>query len=346
MNRSARRSICTLFDHRYMSRALVMMGSVRRLGPEHEVWALCLTDEAEAGMRKLDLPGTHLVTLAQLQAAIPGLAQARENRILIEFYYTCMAALHRYVFDHDPLVDSTMYVDADIQFFTSPARVFDEFRDADGAITPHNFPPHLRQAEKFGIYNAGWTAFRRTPGGQKCLDWWLERSIEWCYGYVDAENDRFANQRYLNRFPVIAPGMKVLTHKGCNLGPWNISNFRLSEKEGQLYVDEDPLYFFHFHGLKKDLRVFYFDCHRTYRAPYTRLMRARLYRPYVTELVKMDKVVLQVVPVAPGGVVRLRGVMFLGIDIKNALRTFKHFVINVIDLLTGRPILVYRDRVL
>ena len=346
MTDTPRRSICTLFDHRYMSRALVMINSVRRLGPEHDVWALCLTDEAESGLKALNLPGVHPVTLAQLEAAIPGLTAARQNRMPIEFYYTCMAAMHRYVFDADPSVDSTMYVDSDIQFFESPAKVFDTFRDNDGAITPHNFPERLRQAEKFGIYNAGWSAFRRTPEGQKCLDWWLERSLEWCYGYVDVENDRFANQRYLNRFPTIAPGMKILTHKGCNLGPWNIMNYTLHERDGKIFVDEDPLLFFHFHGLKKDFRFFYFDNHRAYGAPYTRLMRTRLYRPYIAELVAMDAVVRGVVQEAPKGVVRLRGTMFLGIDIKNILRKVKHTVINVVDLLAGRPILVYGKRVL
>jgi len=328
-----------------MSRALVMIDSVRRLGPEHEVWALCLTDEAEAGMKALDLPGVHLVTLAQLQASIPGLAATRQNRMPIEFYYTCMAALHRYVFDADPLIDSTMYVDSDIQFFESPARVFDEFRDSDGAITPHNFPPRLRQAEKFGIYNAGWTAFRRTPGGQKCLNWWLDRSLEWCYGYVDLENDRFANQRYLNRFTAIAPNMKVLTHKGCNLGPWNIANYGLTERDGRVFVDDEPLYFFHFHGLKRDFHFFYFDNHRAYGAPYTRLMRTMLYRPYIAQLLKMDQVVDAVVSEAPKGVVQLRGKVFLGVDVKNFLRRAKHMVINVVDLLAGRPILIYGDRV-
>jgi hypothetical protein len=340
-----RQSICTLFDHRYMGRALVMINSVRRFSGDMDVWALCLNGEALEGMGALNLAHVKLVTLGDLESSVPGVAQARTDREPIEFYYACMPALHRYVFDRDPAVQASMYVDSDIKFFGDPNGVFDKFKDASAAITPHAFPERLRHNEKFGVYNAGWTAFRRTPNGENCLNWWLERSLEWSSGYIDEQNDRFANQRYVNRFNKIIPDVTMLD-KGCNLAPWNIENYVLSERNGRVFVDENPLYFFHFHGVRKSWKFFYFDNHRLWKAPYTKLMRHSLYRPYVAELVEMEKVVSRVVPVQPKGVVPLRGATVFGIDFKNMGRGVRSAAYKLLDLAEGRAILEYGSRTL
>jgi hypothetical protein len=43
----------------------------------------------------------------------------------------------------------------------------------------------------------------------------------------------------------------VLQHKGANLVPWNVANYKIRKNKGYVWVDEKPLIFFHFHGLKK-----------------------------------------------------------------------------------------------
>lgn len=278
--------ICTLFDHRYLPRGLCMIQSARRHGFTKEIWVLTLSEECKRRLDLLKLPGVRTVSLTQLEEHIPALIQAKANRSILEYYFTCMAALHTYLFETQPAIDGTMYVDSDIQFYVNPEIVFDAIGDAPVAITPHNFPPQARELERCGVFNGGWTAFRRTPEGLKCLSWWLDRSLEWCYDRVEGE--RYANQAYLNKFPQIAPGTRILRQKGFNCAPWNIGNYTVSEHDGRLWADNEPLAFFHFHGLKRRFGFFQIQ-HRDYGAKVSWVERNRLYRPYLAEMLAYER---------------------------------------------------------
>ena len=286
MTRTESHVICTLFDHRYLPRGLCMIRSARRHGFGGDIWVLCLNDECELRMRTLALPGIRTISLGQLEDQIPRLKVAKNNRNIVEYYFTCMSALHTWLFETQPEIGGTMYVDADMQFFDSPESVFDAIGDAPVAVTPHNFLPQNRDKEMFGKFNGGWSAFRRTPEGLSCLKWWLDKSLEWCHDWV--EDERYANQKYMNQFPAIAPGTRILSQKGFNCAPWNIGNYKLSEREGRLWVDEEPLVFYHFHSLKRRGIFFEFP-DRKYGAQISWFARNRLYRPYVRELLRLER---------------------------------------------------------
>jgi len=343
--------ICTLFDHRYLSRGLVMIESARSQGWSDDIWVLCLSPQCERALAALALDKVHPLPLTALEQHIPALLNAKEDRSPVEYYFTCMAALHRFLFDTLPQVECTMYVDADIRFFASPARVFEAIGDAPVAITPHNFPDLIRDGlTKFGLYNAGWSAFGRSPEGQACLNWWLARSLEWCLDNV--EGDRYANQGYLMRFQDIAPNTRILTQKGFNCAPWNIGGYHVHRQDGHLKVDDDPLVFFHFHGVKLHYHYFYFDSHRDYRAPKSRLVRNEIYKPYVRELLAQERRAASVLdlnataPLARGELSQklppLAAFTAWGRERKVRMaRIAKH----MLDLLEGRPILAWRGRV-
>jgi hypothetical protein len=286
MAQTDKQVICSLFDHRYLPRGLCMIESARRHGFAGEIWVLCLSDECERRLEAMALPAVRTITLAQLESHIPRLMDARANRSTLEYYFTCMAALHTYLFETQPDIDGTMYVDSDILFFANPEIIFDSIGDAPAAVIPHNFTPRMRFLERCGIFNAGWTAFRRTQQGLCCLKWWLDQSLDWCYDRV--EDGRYANQAYLDRFPDIAPATRILRQKGFNCAPWNIGNYKMTERNGQLWVDDEPLIFFHFHGIKRRLGLFQIH-HSEYGAPVTWLMRNKLYRPYIAKLLHFER---------------------------------------------------------
>src|SRR5437868_90287 len=171
-------AIFTLFDPRCLPRGLCMIQSARRQGFAQDIHVLCLSDECRQIMAALDLANVKIITLAMLENQIPRLKAAKANRSIVEYYFTCMAALHTYLFETLPELDGTMYVDADIQFFENPEIVFDAIGDAPVALTPHHFMPQMRHLEIHGKFNGGWSAFRRTSEGLACLNWWLERSLE------------------------------------------------------------------------------------------------------------------------------------------------------------------------
>jgi hypothetical protein len=203
-----------------------------------------MDDGALDALRALDLPEVVAIPLAELEAADPELRQARETRSRVEYCYTCSPCLPRYLFQRDGEIDLLTYLDADLFFYSNPQPLFDELGDGSIGIIPHRFSRGLGEREKFGKYNVGWISFRRDANGLACLDWWREQCLDWCYARL--EGDRYADQKYLDRWPELFQGVRELIHKGANLGPWNLGNYKITESGGHVFVDEQPLLFFHF----------------------------------------------------------------------------------------------------
>jgi hypothetical protein len=174
-------------------------------------------------------------------------------------------------------------MDADLFFFNSPIPLYDEIGAHSIAIIEHRFPPNLRNsAKKNGIYNVGWLAFKRNEHALACLRWWRERCIEWCYDRI--EEGRYADQKYLDTWPDRFPGVVVLRHKGANLAPWNVANYKIREDGGRVWVDEQPLIFFHFHLLKKVNPWLYNHNLAVYGVRKSRTILRSIYVPYFASL--------------------------------------------------------------
>lgn len=297
------RHYCTYFDHRYLARGLALRSSLVEHSPDHTLWVLCLSIECEQFLRKASLPGIRIVPLADLESWDADLAATRSSRSLVEYYFTCSPCLPRYILATHPDVPGITYLDSDLFFFSSPEPVFSEISTAAIAIIPHRFSESRAAAlERYGRYNVGWLTFDRSLAALACLDWWRERCIEWCFDRVEA--DRFADQKYLDRFPSLFTNVHVITNPGANLAPWNVANHSIQgDTPG---VDGVPLVFYHFQGLKQ-IRELIFDAHLDdYSARLTRVIQDRIYRPYLLSLLRAQAFV-QTSGYMPGRNEYLRG---------------------------------------
>jgi hypothetical protein len=276
------RHYCTLFDKNYMSRGLSLLASLREHSPGAHCYVLCLDDDAHRYLTKLALPHTVLVPIAVLEAADPELAAARLTRSRIEYYFTTTPAWIRYVMATHADIDIITYVDADFWFFASPEPLFDEMRDGSIAIVEHRYPSHLAHLETWGKYNVGWLSFRRDDQGKACLDWWREKCIEWCFDRI--EGDRFADQKYLEKWPALYSRLVVLEHPGVSVAPWNLEPGTFSVERGQPFVSGKPLICFHYHGMKHVLGPVYESGLRAFKTPLEPKFKQTLYQPYLDEL--------------------------------------------------------------
>lgn len=271
---------CTYFDVNYLTRAIALYRSLRRHSAPFTLWALCLDDDAFRVLKALALDGVRPIRLTELEEADPDLAAVRETRTRVEYFFTCSPALPRYLLGTHPEIDLITYLDADLQFFSSTAPVFEAIRDGSVLIVPHRFPEHLKALEVYGVYNVGLLAFRNDVDGLRVLERWHTQCIAWCYDRV--EDGRFADQKYLDAWPG-QPGVVVLRHPGANLAPWNVMAHTVDATGDPPTVDGRPLVFYHFQGVRQigpglwDIRV---DRYGTIN----RRLRARLYGGYVREL--------------------------------------------------------------
>jgi hypothetical protein len=281
------RYFCTYFDCNYLARGLALYQSLKLHCRAFKLWMLCMDEESYAALAKLKLPEVSLLTLSKLEQDDPHLRQAKTNRSLVEYYFTCTPSLPLFLLNRHPDIDLITYLDSDLYFFSSVEPLFDEIGNHSIAIIGHRFSEALRKYEWNGIYNVSWVTFRRDDNGLSCLQWWRDRCLEWCYDRI--EGNRFADQKYLDDWPTRFEGVVVLQHKGANLAPWNVSNYTLSFRKGTIFVDDHPLIFFHFHGFKQCVRWIYDTQLAKYDVVPSEFLVRNIFARYLSEVISQSK---------------------------------------------------------
>jgi hypothetical protein len=339
----ANRVYCTYFDHSYLSRGLALYQSLQRHAPGSRLWVLCLDDACHRTLVALDLPALLPVRLADFEAADCEVAATRAHRSPIEYYFTCSPAWLLFVLERETNAEWVTYLDGDLFFYESPEIIYDDLRDASVAIIPHRYTSRLQKLRKFGTYNVGWVGVRNDPDGIAVVKWWRGKCIDWCYDYVDGE--RFADQGYLDSFPRQFARVKVIENIGANLAPWNIGNYRIDFRDNRVLIDAvHPLIFFHFQGLRRGLGWFIFNSHRLYRAPFSRDMRDHIYKPYVGELLAIEKTLDPILNVSEAKPHRRSAITDIGQYLKGRVRDAGTVVFQLLDIVTNRAFLVFRGK--
>jgi hypothetical protein len=242
------REFCTLFDGNYLFKAVAMARSLERHVSDHRLTCFCFDDDAKRLVDALALPHVATVSLEALEAHDQELLSTKADRTPTEYCWTSTPALPLYMFETRPELDEVTYLDADLLFFSDPEPLFAEMGDASVLITPHRFSREYAHHAVSGIYNVQFLTFRRDEHGMETLRWWHDRCIEWCYYRL--EDGKLGDQKYLDDWPERFAGIHVLQHKGGGLAPWNILQYDIAERDGRVFVDDDPLVFFHYHRVK------------------------------------------------------------------------------------------------
>jgi len=282
-----KRIYCTYFDRNYLVQGLALIESLDKHDAGSEIYVLAL-DITVADSLKLFRKEINLISESELWNKYPQLEHLKKSRKLAEYYFTLTPFLMSYVSDINSINRLINYIDADLFYFDSPERIYEDFSNFDVGIIPHNYHSKNRdRLSKYGIYNVGLVIIRNSENGVRTLDWWMSRCEEWCED--KPSNGRYADQGYLNHFPEIGANVKIIRDPGANLAPWNIENFILSvNDQNKIIVDNNgSLIFFHFHGLKRYFNSF-FPNHLIYKAPFTPFMRNNIYQLYIDELVRVS----------------------------------------------------------
>jgi len=240
---------CTYFDTNYISRALCLLESLQRHCSSFLIYMLCMDESTFDRMNSLKNKNIMPIKLSRLESYYNELLSLKKSRSKIEYYYTCGPSFIKYIMDNFINIDIITYLDADLYFFHDPKPLFDQFQGYSIGVIAHQLPEFRKNNIWQGIYNVGWISFKRDKNGLACLEWWRERCIEWCYERY--EDGKYADQLYLDQWPKLFQGFKEFTNHGANVAAWNVRNYKFSYRNNTIYVDNDPLIFYHFHGFKK-----------------------------------------------------------------------------------------------
>ncbi len=274
---------CTYFDSNYLARGIAMIRSLIRHDPYAHIHVLCLDQRTHDVLSNFG-GEVSLIHIDELLSQDPEFAKARDNRSQIEWYFTATSCLVNFITRSRTEIQNLYYVDADLYFFDSVKPLLQESKGATAQLIEHRFSSHHMHLMVYGRFNVGWIGFSTSEEGLRLIQDYRQSCLEWCYDRL--EEDRYGDQKYLERWPEKFPGCVVSEHKGANVAVWNISGRNLSLKDSRHWIDGDPLIFYHFQGvarlksgnyvLKGDPMDFgnYFDL---------------LYTPYLDELGEIEK---------------------------------------------------------
>jgi len=281
-------SFCTYFDSNYACFGIALYNSLKEQCDNFELYVCCLDEKIYNILTKLHLDGIVPLRLSDIEEFDPEFAVSRNNRSLVEYYFTLSTILPRYIFARHPHIKLLTYLDSDLYFFSSPDPIFEEFGHASLSLIDHRFPPALKWREIYGKYNFAFQIYRNDNNTAKCLEWWRDKCIEWCYDRL--EDDKFADQKYLEQWENLFDGVKHLYNKGINVAPWNwtessieISNSSLPLAEGK------PLIFYHYQGVRILGKHFIFHNQGSYDMLMPKPMLKFFYYKYYKALQKAEQ---------------------------------------------------------
>jgi len=232
-------------------------------------------------LNKINLNKVELIPLKEFEDR--ELLNIKNTRAPGEYCFTCTPSLPLYILKKNPDLDMIAYLDADLYFYSSPEPIYKEFDNNSIMVIPQRVSKNIQYLERFGIYNVGMLIFRNDKYGLNCLGWWRKKCIEWCFAYFN--KGRFGDQTYLNDWPERFFGVYVLQHKGAGIAPWNVSQYKIKEINNQIFVDDEPLIFYHFQSLKIYPNLKF----QLYNPPYniSSNIKKLIYNPYLKELKKI-----------------------------------------------------------
>jgi hypothetical protein len=242
------RHYCTYFDKNYLLKGLALISSLQEYESEPFVlYVVCLDEMTCNLIDRLGIVQVVTVPLSAIEDGDAGLAEARNNRTLVEYYWTLTPSIIAYFLRRFQGIELLTYLDADLFFFSSTDPVYQAVADGSILIHEHRFSPDLLSLAKHGTYNVGLLCFRNDPNGLEALNWWRERCIEWCYERV--EDGKFGDQLYLEDWPTRFKRVRILDHNGAGVAPWNQGKYDFTlTSSGHPLVDGIPVLFYHFHS--------------------------------------------------------------------------------------------------
>ena len=156
---------------------------------------------------------------------------------------------------------SILYIDPDIQVFSSFTEGFDALETNQAVLTPHICSPTGEKGHpvdkdlmRAGIYNLGFVPLRMTDEVRAFVQWWNKRVQ--AYGYHDLKKGFFYDQIWWGYGPAFLDKVFVLRNLGYNAANWNLHERKVVKHEESYFInDKDtPLRFFHYSHYKMENR--------------------------------------------------------------------------------------------
>jgi hypothetical protein len=240
----------TICSNNYLAQASLLVESFLKENPDFEFY-IGLVDLVQPGIKypvanNLHiLPCAGVVPAAQLQKMAEVYKIVELNTSVKPFYISYFFSQHSDC--------KVIYLDPDIYVYHPFNEIVDQMERYDFVITPHILSPipldekypQERLFVKFGIYNLGFIAIRKTQDSIAFINWWKERLAVLCYS--EPEIGLFVDQSWVGFLPAFSSKVFISHHPGMNAAFWNLHERFFHSDNEMLFVNKTyPLMFFHF----------------------------------------------------------------------------------------------------
>lgn len=243
-------AICTISSHNYMAYGLTCLMSAKAFNPCCDYFYLVadayteeLYDDYKDNIRFVHLNEIGIPDKALLNMAF------KYN--IVEFNTSVKPKFFSFLFSKG--YDTVIYLDPDIECYSSFDDMLCETEDKSIIVTPHKTTAinskYIDDTAflNCGIYNLGFIAMNKCAQTDLFLDWWDGKLRDQCF--LDFAHGMATDQIWVELASTIFEGFYVLKNPGANVAFWNIHERSLKCNAGKYTINDVPLLFFHFSSL-------------------------------------------------------------------------------------------------
>lgn len=261
----------------YISRCEALLFSLKDYNVN--IYLLCFDQETYKYFYKKNVT---CITVQKLKSFEKSFGPTIKNRKLIDQIVTSRPIFLKFLLKKFNLKEIFL-LDSDIFFFSDPKNIKKEIRKASVAYCDHGFNKKLvKLARIYGKYNAGFIYIKFDKYGKKFLNKWSSLCKEWCE--FTPNLNRFSDQKYLEKLKKELINIKIIKNPCINLAPWNLQFKKVVKKEETILINNKPLIFFHFHGLRKLTESIYILGTSNYNFFLDTKIKKIIFLPYINYL--------------------------------------------------------------
>jgi len=271
---------CTYFDKGFLVKGLALHSSLIKYNPNAKLWILAFDKYTETILKKMNLKNVTVTALKDFEDK--ELVAVKPTRSPVEYYWTCTPSWIFYVLKKCREAKYVTYLDADLYFYSNPNLGTSEIKEKSLLVVEHRFPKEKEGMAVNGKFNVAFNIFKNDKISDICLKRWRAQCLEWCYS--KPEGGKLGDQVYLDEWPELySKDLVISKNVGVDAAPWNISQYKVTSKDGKVFINDDQLICYHFHqfqilGPEKFNRVYGFTLSEN--------TGKCIYKPYEVEIIK------------------------------------------------------------
>lgn len=240
--------ICTIVNKNYLPVARVLTKSFLKHNPDGKVYLL-LVDKVDGSFDPSE-EKFELVLIEDLP--IENLPSFMFKYSIVELSTAVKPYFMEYLFEKFKM-NKLAYFDPDILITNSLDELFALLDKNSIVLTPHilhhyndNANPNEVTILQAGTYNLGFIAVKNDQNARNLFHWWKQRLYDHCI--MDPTNGYHVDQKWMDLAPSFFEGVFILREAGYNVAYWNLNGRKVQKNGENYYVNNKPLYFYHFSG--------------------------------------------------------------------------------------------------